>query len=214
MDTMVTAQAVERISEIFHLDHQCGDCTNEERTKHRQLIVKPKVDDFFAWVKDTMPTVSAGSNTYKSLQFCFNQEKFLRVFLSNDAVPIDNNFTERAIRPFTLGRKNWGNMVSICGAQASVILYSTVEIAKANGLRVYEYLEYLLDGLSAHADDTDRTFIKDLLPWSEAAQQKCHSLKNLNLNFKVQIYRNRLKWRFLLFYGIHKMSVYWQRLII
>ncbi|MGN0471958.1 MAG: transposase [Lachnospiraceae bacterium] len=54
--------------------------------------------------------VSAGSNTYKSLQYCINQEKFLRVFLSNGAIPMDNNIADRAIRPFTLGRKNWVNM--------------------------------------------------------------------------------------------------------
>ena len=124
-----------------------------------------------------MPKVSAGSNTYKSLQYCINQEKFLRVFLSNGAVPMDNNVAERAIRPFTLGRKNWVNMDSIRGAQASAILYSLVETAKANNLRVYEYLEYLLDELSRHADDKDREFIKDLLPWSEAAKKKCRNLK-------------------------------------
>ena len=82
-----------------------------------------------------MPKISAGSNTYKSLQYCINQEKFLRVFLSNDAVPMDNNVAERAIRPFTLGRKNWVNMDSIRGAQASATLYSLVETAKANNLR-------------------------------------------------------------------------------
>ena len=124
-----------------------------------------------------MPKVSVGSNTYKSLQYCINQEKFLRVFLSNGAVPMDNNVAERAIRPFTLGRKNWVNMDSIRGAQASAILYSLVETAKANNLRVYEYLEYLLDELSRHADDKDREFIKDLLPWSEAAKKKCRNLK-------------------------------------
>ena len=177
LDGTVAAQAVNLISEIFHLDHQCGECSVKKREKHRQLVVKPKVDAFFAWVKDTMPKVSAGSNTYKSLQYCINQEKFLRVFLSNGAVPMDNNVAERAIRPFTLGRKNWVNMDSIRGAQASAILYSLVETAKANNLRVYEYLEYLLDELSRHADDKDREFIKDLLPWSEAAQKKCRSLK-------------------------------------
>ena len=52
-----------------------------------------------------------------------------------------------------------------------------VETAKANNLRVYEYLEYLLDELSRHADDKDREFIKDLLPWSKAARKKCRSLK-------------------------------------
>ena len=177
LDGTVAAQAVNLISEIFHLDHQCGECSVKKCEKHRQLVVKPKVDAFFAWVKDTMPKVSAGSNTYKSLQYCINQEKFLRVFLSNGAVPMDNNVAERAIRPFTLGRKNWVNMDSIRGAQASAILYSLVETAKANNLRVYEYLEYLLDELSRHADDKDREFINDLLPWSEAAQKKCRSQK-------------------------------------
>lgn len=68
-------------------------------------------------------------------------------------------------------------MYSIRGVQASAILYSLVETVKANNLRVYEYLEYLLDVLSRHADDKDREFIKDLLPWSEVAQEKCRSLK-------------------------------------
>ena len=90
---------------------------------------------------------------------------------------MDNNRAEQAIRPFTLGRKNWVNMDSIRGAQASAILYSLVETAKANNLRIYEYLELLLAGLAEHAEDTDRNFLKDLLPWSENAQTKCKSLK-------------------------------------
>lgn len=42
---------------------------------------------------------------------------------------------------------------------------------KANGLRVYEYLEYVLTELAAHQDDTSRDFLADLLPWSKAAQK-------------------------------------------
>lgn len=52
-----------------------------------------------------------------------------------------------------------------------------LETAKANNLRVYEYLEYLLTELPRHADDTSRDFLKDLLPWSEKVQEKCRSLK-------------------------------------
>ena len=62
-------------------------------------------------------------------------------------------------------------MSSIRGAQASAILYSLVETAKASSLRVYEYLELLLDGLSKHANDTNCDFLKDHV------QAKCHSLK-------------------------------------
>ena len=53
--------------------------------------------------------------------------------------------------------------------------YSLVETAKANGLRVYDYLEYVLTELAAHQDDTDRAFLADLLPWSKVVQKKSAS---------------------------------------
>lgn len=79
-------------------------------------------------------------------------------------------------------------MNSIRGAEANTIMYSLVETAKANGLRVYEYLEYVLTELAAHQDDTSRDFLADLLPWSKAAQKKCSSLKK-SLQKKLKIGR-------------------------
>ena len=68
-------------------------------------------------------------------------------------------------------------MYSTRGAQASAVIYSLVETAKANTLHVYEYFDYLLTQLSADAEDTDISFLDNLLPWSEAAQEKCRSRK-------------------------------------
>lgn len=85
------------------------------------------------------------------------------------SIGMDNNLAKHAIRPFTLERRNWVNMNSTLGAEASAIMYNLVQTAKANNLRVYEYLEYLLTELARYQDDTDRAFLKDLLPWSEAA---------------------------------------------
>lgn len=127
--------------------------------------------------KKSIQNVPAESNTYKALQYSLNQEDYLRVFLTNGDVPMDNNLAERAICPFTLGRKNWVNINSTRGAEASAIMYRLVETAKANNLRVYEYLEYVLTELARHQDDTGRAFLKDILRWSEAAQIKCCSLK-------------------------------------
>ena len=176
-NSTIAAKATKMISEIFHLDNELDALGKIEREKQRKRIVKPKVDDFFAWAKDVLPTVSAGGATYKGLQYCINQEPFLRVFLSDGNVPMDNNLAEQAIRPFTLGRKNWVNINTIQGAESSAILYSIVETAKANNLRVHDYVELLLTELSAHAADTNRDFIQDLLPWSKNIQEKCHSLK-------------------------------------
>lgn len=144
LEGTVAAQGVALISELFHLDGLCDKSKDKDRKDYRQREVAPKVDAYFAWVKESLPKVPAGGSTYKALQYSLNQEEYLRFFLTDGKVPMDNNTSERTIRPFTLGRKNWVNVDSIRGAEASAIMYSLVETAKANGLRVYEYLEYVL----------------------------------------------------------------------
>ncbi len=176
-DEIIAAEAVKRISELFHIDNLFSNLSSEERLKQRQTIIKPKVDDFFVWARTCMLKLPAGGTTYKGLQYCINQEQFLRVFLEDGDVPMHNNPAEQAIRPFTLGRKNWMNVYSINGAQASAVIYSIVETAKANNLRIYDYLEFLLSELSQHSGDTSLDFLKDLLPWNQAVQEKFHSLK-------------------------------------
>ena len=177
LEGAVAAQDVKLISELFHLYGLYDKTKDKDRKDYRQREVAPKVDAYFAWVKESLRKVPAGGSTCKALQYSLNQEEYLQFFLTDGKVPMDNNTAERALRPFALGRKNWGNVDSIRGAEASAIMYSLVETAKANGLRVYEYLEYVLTELAAHQDDTSRDFLADLLPWSNAAQKKCSSLK-------------------------------------
>ena len=98
---------------------------------------------------------------------------------------MDNNSAERAIRPFTIGRKNWVNMFSTNGAQASAVIYSLVESARANNIRVYNYLELLLTELPKHVDDKDNSFIQDLLPWSDNVQQKCQAPPKTDINISM-----------------------------
>ncbi|MGN1156663.1 MAG: transposase domain-containing protein, partial [Agathobacter sp.] len=96
------------------------------------------------------------------------------VFLEDGNIPIDNSATERAIRPFTIGRANWHIIDTIHGAEASAIIYSLVETAKANKLKIYEYLKHLLTEIPKHMDDTNMDFLEDLLPWSENLPEDCH----------------------------------------
>ena len=107
------------------------------------------------------------------MQYSINQEKYLKVFLDNGAVPIDNSACERAIRPFCVGRANWHIIDTVHGAQASAIVYSIVETAKANHLKPYEYLKFLLTEVPKHMDDTDDSFLDDLLPWAVTIPDIC-----------------------------------------
>ena len=47
------------------------------------------------------------------------------------------------------------------------------ETAKANRLKVYEYVEHLLTEIPKHMDDTDLSFLDDLLPWSANLPERC-----------------------------------------
>ena len=174
MDSTVAAQASSKISNIFHQDNKLDTLSKKERETQRLIVIKPLVDDFFAWAKEQLLHVPAGGITFKGLNYCINQEQFLRIFLKDGNVPMDNNLAERAIRPFTLGRKNWTIIDSLQGAKASAMIYSIVETAKANNLRVYDYVEHLLSELSKHQDDNNLNFIEDLLPWSESIQRQYH----------------------------------------
>ncbi|MBE6974750.1 MAG: IS66 family transposase [Ruminococcaceae bacterium] len=111
--------------------------------------------------------------TRDGIRYSLNQEKYLRVFLENGNIPIDNSATERAIRPFTVGRANWHIIDTVHGAEASAVIYSLVETAKANNLKIYEYLKHLLTQIPKHMDDTSLDFLDDLLPWAETLPDDC-----------------------------------------
>lgn len=149
--------------------------------EHRQRILKPLVDEYFDWVKEQIKTcnVLPKSETGEGLSYSINQEKYLRAFLDNGDIPIDNSACERAIRPFCVGRKNWNVIDTVEGAQASAIVYSIAETAKANNLKPYQYFEYLLTELPERISrKKDSTFsLDDLMPWSPKLPMSCRKIK-------------------------------------
>lgn len=105
--------------------------------------------------------------------YSINQEKYLRRFLDDGEIPIDNNAAEQSIRSFCIGKKNWVMCDTINGAKSSAIIYSLVETVKANKLRLYEYFNYLLTEIPEHMDDKNNDFCEKLLPWSAELPAEC-----------------------------------------
>ena len=111
--------------------------------------------------------------TRKGFSYLLSHEKELKVFLDNGHVPIDNSATERAIRPFTVGRKNWMMIATESGARVSAMLYSIVETCKANNIKAFDYFTYLLAELPKHENDPDTAYLNALLPWSPDLTANC-----------------------------------------
>lgn len=79
-------------------------------------------------------------------------------------------FAASAIRGFVIGRNNWKLIDTVSGAKSSAVLYSIVETAKANNLKMYEYLKYILTESPKHYQEAingNFEYIDDLLPWSK-----------------------------------------------
>lgn len=166
-------EALRQIAAIYKLDNSLDKLGFEDRKNQRRLIVKPLVEAYFAWVKAHIYETPEKSETSKGLAYCINQEKYLKVFLDHGDIPLDNNATESAIRGFCIGKKNWRLIDTIHGAKASAIAYSIAETAKANNLKPYFYFKHLLTEISKHEDESDLSFLDDLLPWSKNLPEIC-----------------------------------------
>ena len=171
----IAQEAYDMITEMLRIDNTFDDLPVSDRKKQRQLILSEKVDAYFTWIKQKYTQVTPNGSIGKALAYSINQEKYLRVFLTDGNIPMDNNYAEQAIRPFTLGRKNFVLIESSNGAKASAVLYSLVETAKANGLNTFEYFNLLLTEIPQHVGDNNLRFLDNLLPWSPMVQKTCPS---------------------------------------
>ena len=169
----VAHKALVQIAAIYKAEEALKNVSAEERKTRRQKEVAPLVEAYFAWVHEQDPATILSEKTKDGLKYSLNQENYLKVFLEDGEVPIDNSATERAIRPFTIGRANWHIIDTIHGAQSSAVIYSLVETAKANKLKIYEYLKHLLTEIPKHMDNTSLDFLEDLLPWSKNLPEEC-----------------------------------------
>jgi transposase len=121
------------------------------------------VQRFKAWVDTLLPGTPPNSALGKAFAYCVRQWPKLVLFLEHADVPIHNNFVERQIKQYALGRRLWMFCYDKVGAQASANLFSLVMTARANGLEPFEYLSEVFELLPAA---TTLEQIEALLPWN------------------------------------------------
>ena len=107
------------------------------------------------------------------MTYARNQKEALLRFLEDGRIPLSNNAAENAIRPFVVGRKNWLFCKSNDGATAAANAYSLVETAKANGLEVVNYLNYVFQHIPMADGDLTDEFLETIMPWNEAVTAEC-----------------------------------------
>jgi transposase len=124
----------------------------EAKLAHRGEVTKPRVEAFFAWLKQTVITeVLLPSNPFgQAARYALEREAALKVFLANRDVPIDTNHLERQIRPLALGRKNWLFCWTEVGARHVGIIQSVRASCRLQGVDPYVYLVDVLQRVDTH----------------------------------------------------------------
>ena len=105
------------------------------------------------------------------MKYAQNRKDTLMTYLEDGQCSLSNNLSENAIRPFTVGRKNWLFSETPKGATASAQVYTMVEMAKTNVLNIYKYLTYLLE--HRPSEDMLDEQLEALTPWSKEVQNIC-----------------------------------------
>ena len=156
-------QAVAMIGKLYGIEREHKDSTDEVRYAARQEKSNPVLNELHDWMKKLLPMVPPKSALGGALSYMRDYWGKLIRYTERGDLPIDNNRCENAIRPFVVGRKAWLFSDTPAGANASAIIYSLVETAKANGVEPYTWLRHALEHLPAAqtADEMDK-----LLPWN------------------------------------------------
>ena len=165
------AQAVQYCNRLFEYERQSQikGHTFQQRKEYRLEKEKPVLDAFWTWLSQQTP--KKGTRFEKAVNYAQNHKELFMTYLEDGRCSFSNNLSENAIRPFTLGRKNWLFSDTPKGAESSAIVYTMVEMAKAHGLNIYKYLCYLLERLPS-TKMTD-TALAELAPWNKNVIADC-----------------------------------------
>jgi len=157
---------------LYNIEKEIKDRSLKERNEKRTELSAPIFEEFQKWVKEQTLTSLPKSAYGKAIIYANNQLPKVKNYLLDSRLNIDNNSAERSIKPFVIGRKNWLFSNTAKGAKSSAMIYSIVETAKENNLRVHEYLNFLLTQLKDMEEYTDVELDK-LLPWSDTLPESC-----------------------------------------
>ena len=120
-----------------------------------------------------LDSVNPGNNgrLEKALTYIGNRRDILMTYLEDGWCSLSNNFSENAIRPVTVGRKNWLFSDTPDGAVANTLYLTIAAMAKAYDLNLYEYLVYLLEHRPSKSMSDEE--LSKLAPWDETVQEVC-----------------------------------------
>lgn len=129
--------ALKEIQLLYCIEHDCDrkQFTEDERMKKRQELAKPIMDALKLWMETEGIKYSQNSLIGKAITYAYTRWENMMRYLQDGRIRIDNNLAENAIRPITLGRKNylfWGDHQAAVSMSVICSLLATCKAHKVN----------------------------------------------------------------------------------
>jgi len=156
----VAEAAMKRLAQIYHVEGNFAGMPAHHRHRGRQDLTKPLWTAFKLWLELERRRVPDGSSIAAAIDYSLNHWGQLTRHLDDGEVPLDNNFLERQIKPWQMGRKNWLFAGSALAGQRAAVVMSLVQSAKLQGHDPWQYLRDVLARLPTHLNSR----VEELLP--------------------------------------------------
>jgi transposase len=157
-------QALLKIAKLYKIEEEIKDLDPGERKRRRDEKATPILNDFKKWLDHYAEKVPPKGPIGKAIAYARNNWTELKRYLDDGRIEIDNNATERCIKPFALGRRNWLFAGNVKSAKAAANLYSLIETCKSHNLNPYNYMKDILEKLAN--PKIDLTTLVSLLPYN------------------------------------------------
>jgi hypothetical protein len=155
-------EALQRIASLYAVEAEIRGQPPDVRLAVRQAQSTPLFTGLKGWLETTVTRIPGKSELAGAIRYMLARWDALTLILRDGRACIDNNAAERAMRPMTLGRKNWLHMGSDAGGERAAAIYSLTETAKLNGLDPEDYLRQVLQRIAEHPVKR----VHELLPWN------------------------------------------------
>jgi transposase len=142
----IAHEVVSKIAKLYELEKKLKEqnATPQQIFIQRLIVARPILKSLYALLTQVQSKTLPKSPLGKAISYTLNHWDALNVYCYDGRLEIDNNRSERAIKPFVIGRKNWLFHDSEQGAHAGSILYSLIETCKQHHIDVFAWLKYAL----------------------------------------------------------------------
>ena len=157
----VKDQIIDLIRKIFINERQAWQLTREQRGQFRQDKQKKLCDELFELIQEQLHGPLLPKDKYsQALKYIYGRKKYFLTFLDNPDAVIDNNLSERFMKPLVIGRKNWLFLGKKDSGKPTAAILSLVQTCRHLGINPQKYLQFVLENIL----DWNSQKLHELLP--------------------------------------------------